>query len=316
MDSGALVTVLALAVLAIFVVARIATIVPQQSAYVVERLGRYSKTLQAGFHLLLPFLDRIAYRHSLKEQAIDIPEQICITKDNVQVTVDGILYWKVLDPERASYGIQSYSFAIVQLAQTTLRSEMGKIDLDRTFEERTTVNGQIVAELDKATAPWGVKVFRYEIKNITPPKDVLSAMEKQMRAEREKRAVILASEGERDAKINSAEGEKQQVIKASEATRQRQINEAQGQAEAILAVATATAGGLRQVGDALCAEGGMRAMQLRIAEQYLTQFGNLAKEGNTFVVPANLSDISSMLALATGIFRGERPAEGGPQRAG
>ena len=316
MDSGALVTVLALAALAIFVVARIATIVPQQSAYVVERLGRYSKTLQAGFHLLLPFLDRIAYRHSLKEQAIDIPEQICITKDNVQVTVDGILYWKVLDPERASYGIQSYSFAIVQLAQTTLRSEMGKIDLDRTFEERTTVNGQIVAELDKATAPWGVKVFRYEIKNITPPKDVLSAMEKQMRAEREKRAVILASEGERDAKINSAEGEKQQVIKASEATRQRQINEAQGQAEAILAVATATAGGLRQVGDALRAEGGMRAMQLRIAEQYLTQFGNLAKEGNTFVVPANLSDISSMLALATGIFRGERPAEGGPQRAG
>jgi len=316
MDSGALVTVLALAALAIFVVARIATIVPQQSAYVVERLGRYSKTLQAGFHLLLPFLDRIAYRHSLKEQAIDIPEQICITKDNVQVTVDGVLYWKVLDPERASYGIQSYSFAIVQLAQTTLRSEMGKIDLDRTFEERTTVNGQIVAELDKATAPWGVKVFRYEIKNITPPKDVLSAMEKQMRAEREKRAVILASEGERDAKINSAEGEKQQVIKASEATRQRQINEAQGQAEAILAVATATAGGLRQVGDALRAEGGMRAMQLRIAEQYLTQFGNLAKEGNTFVVPANLSDISSMLALATGIFRGERPAEGGPQRAG
>jgi regulator of protease activity HflC (stomatin/prohibitin superfamily) len=316
MDSGALVTVLALAALAIFVVARIATIVPQQSAYVVERLGRYSKTLQAGFHLLLPFLDRIAYRHSLKEQAIDIPEQICITKDNVQVTVDGVLYWKVLDPERASYGIQSYSFAIVQLAQTTLRSEMGKIDLDRTFEERTTVNGQIVAELDKATAPWGVKVFRYEIKNITPPKDVLSAMEKQMRAEREKRAVILASEGERDAKINSAEGEKQQVIKASEAARQRQINEAQGQAEAILAVATATAEGLRQVGDALRAEGGMRAMQLRIAEQYLTQFGNLAKEGNTFVVPANLSDISSMLALATGIFRGERPAEGGPQRAG
>jgi len=316
MDSGALVTVLALAALAIFVVARIATIVPQQSAYVVERLGRYSKTLQAGFHLLLPFLDRIAYRHSLKEQAIDIPEQICITKDNVQVTVDGVLYWKVLDPERASYGIQSYSFAIVQLAQTTLRSEMGKIDLDRTFEERTTVNGQIVAELDKATAPWGVKVFRYEIKNITPPKDVLSAMEKQMRAEREKRAVILASEGERDAKINSAEGEKQQVIKASEATRQRQINEAQGQAEAILAVATATAGGLRQVGDALRAEGGMRAMQLRIAEQYLTQFGNLAKEGNTFVVPANLSDISAMLALATGIFRGEHPAEGGSQRAG
>lgn len=314
MDSGALVVVLALAALAIFVVARTATIVPQQSAYVVERLGRYSTTLQAGFHLLVPFLDRIAYRHSMKEQAVDIPEQICITKDNVQVTVDGVLYWKVMDPERASYGIQSYAFAIVQLAQTTLRSEMGKIDLDRTFEERTTVNAQIVSELDKATAPWGVKVFRYEIKNITPPKDVLSAMEKQMRAEREKRAVILASEGERDAKINAAEGEKQRVIKESEASRQQQINEAQGQAEAILAVATATGEGLVRVAEALRAEGGIRAMQLRIAEQYLTQFGNLAKEGNTFVVPANLSDLSSMLALATGIFRGERPAEGVPQR--
>lgn len=309
MDSGALVVVLVLAGLAIFVVARTATIVPQQSAYVVERLGRYSATLQAGFHLLVPFLDRIAYRHSLKEQAVDIPEQICITKDNVQVTVDGVLYWKVMDPERASYGIQNYAFAISQLAQTTLRSEMGKIDLDRTFEERTTVNAQIVSELDKATAPWGVKVFRYEIKNITPPKDVLSAMEKQMRAEREKRAVILASEGERDAKINAAEGEKQRVIKESEATRQQQINEAAGQAEAILAVATATGEGLLRVAEALRAEGGIRAMQLRIAEQYLDQFGKLAKEGNTFVVPANLSDLSSMLALATGIFRGERPAE-------
>ncbi len=314
MESGALVVVLVLAALAIYVVAKMAVIVPQQSAYVVERLGSYSATLQAGFHFLLPFVDRIAYRHSLKEQAIDIPEQICITKDNVQVTVDGVLYWKVMDPERASYGIQSYDFAIVQLAQTTLRSEMGKIDLDRTFEERTTVNGAIVSELDKATAPWGVKVFRYEIRNITPPKDVLSAMEKQMRAEREKRAVILASEGERDAKINSAEGDKQQVIKASEANRQQQINEAQGEAEAILAVATATAEGLRRVAEALRAEGGVRAMQLRIAEQYLMQFGNLAKEGNTFVVPANLSDISSMLALATGIFRGERPAEATPQR--
>jgi regulator of protease activity HflC (stomatin/prohibitin superfamily) len=314
MDSGALVSVVVLAALAIFVVARTATIVPQQSAFVVERLGRYSTTLQAGFHLLVPFLDRIAYRHSLKEQAIDIPEQICITKDNVQVTVDGVLYWKVMDPERASYGIQNYAFAISQLAQTTLRSEMGKIELDRTFEERTTVNTQIVSELDKATAPWGVKVFRYEIKNITPPKDVLSAMEKQMRAEREKRAVILASEGERDAKINSAEGDKQQVIKQSEASRQQQINEAQGEAEAILAVAIATSEGLIKVAEALRHEGGVRAMQLRIAEQYLTQFGNIAKAGNTLVVPANLSDISSMLALATGIFRGEKPPEGGAQR--
>lgn len=315
-DPGALVTVLVLAALAIFVVARTATIVPQQMAFVVERLGRYSTTLQAGFHILVPFFDRVAYRHSLKEEAIDIAEQICITKDNVQVTVDGVLYLKVMDPERASYGIQNYIFAITQLAQTTLRSEMGKIELDRTFEERTTVNAQIVSELDKATAPWGVKVFRYEIKNITPPKDVLSAMEKQMRAEREKRAVILASEGERDAKINAAEGEKQRVIKESEATRQQQINEAQGEAEAILAVATATAEGLRRVGEALRIDGGVRAMQLRIAEQYLAQFGNLAKEGNTFVVPANLSDISSMLALASGIFRSERGADPGAPRNG
>lgn len=310
--SGAIFVALALAVLAIVVVAKTATVVPQQSAYVVERLGRYSATLQAGFHILVPFIDRIAYRHTLKEQALDVSEQVCITKDNVQVTVDGILYLKVLDPERASYGIASYDFAIQQLAQTTLRSEIGKIDLDRTFEERTTINAQVVSELDKATAPWGVKVLRYEIKNITPPKDVLSAMEKQMRAEREKRAVILQSEGERDAKINEAEGEKQRVIKESEAKQQQQINEAKGQAEAILAVARATSDGLRQLAEALRAEGGVRAMQLRIAEGYLVEFGKLAKAGNTFVVPANLSDLTSMIALATGTWRsgGASPARG------
>jgi regulator of protease activity HflC (stomatin/prohibitin superfamily) len=303
MDSGALVAVIVLAMLAIFVVAKTATIVPQQSAYVVERLGRYNSTLQAGFHLLIPFLDRVAYRHSLKEQAADIPEQICITKDNVQVTVDGVLYLKVMDPERASYGIQNYGFAISQLAQTTLRSEMGKIELDRTFEERTTVNTQIVMELDKATAPWGVKVFRYEIKNITPPKDVLSAMEKQMRAEREKRAVVLTSEGERDAKINAAEGDKQRVIKQSEANKQQQINEAEGQAAAILAVATATAEGLRQVGIALSDRGGIEAMQLRIGEEYVKQFGKLAQAGTTLVVPANLTDLASIVTMATSIAR-------------
>jgi len=306
--SGAIFVALALAALAIVVVAKTATVVPQQSAYVVERLGRYSNTLQAGFHILVPFIDRIAYRHTLKEQALDVLEQVCITKDNVQVTVDGILYLKVLDAERASYGIGSYEFAIQQLAQTTLRSEIGKIDLDRTFEERTTINAQVVSELDKATAPWGVKVLRYEIKNIMPPKDVLSAMEKQMRAEREKRAVILQSEGERDAKINAAEGEKQRVIKESEAKQQQQINEARGQAEAILAVAQATAGGLRTVADALRAEGGVRAMQLRIAESYLAEFGKLAKAGNTFVVPANLSDLTSMIAVATGTLRSGAPS--------
>src|SRR5215469_15326706 len=302
METGAVIAVLGLALLAVVVVARAATIVPQQAAYVVERLGKYSKTLQAGFHLLVPFVDRVAYRHTLKEQPIDVAEQVCITKDNVQVTVDGILYLKVLDPERGSYGVADYEFAIQQLAQTTLRSEIGKIELDRTFEERTTINSLVVSELDKATAPWGVKVLRYEIRNIMPPKDVLTAMEKQ------KRAVILQSEGERDAKINEAEGEKQRVIKQSEAAKQQQINEAQGQAEAILSVTTATAEGLRRLAEALRVEGGVRAMQLRIAEDYLSRFGELAKAGNTFVVPANLSDLASMIALATGTLRRDAPA--------
>ena len=290
-------------VLVLVIIGKIAIVVPQQNAYVVEYLGKYRKTMQAGFHILIPFVERIAYRHNLKERAVDIPEQICITRDNVQVGVDGVLYMKVLDAQRASYGIGDFIFAISQLAQTTLRSEIGKIVLDRTFEERGTINASVVMELDKASDPWGVKVLRYEIKNINPPQDVLSAMEKQMRAEREKRAVILTSEGERDAKINEAEGGKQQVIKESEASKQRKINEAEGEAEAILTVATATAEGLRRVADALQTTGGDRAMQLRIAEQYIEEFGRLAKTGNTFVVPANLSDIASMIALATGIAK-------------
>ena len=290
-------------VLALVVIAKTAIVVPQQNAYVVEYLGKYRKTMQAGFHILIPFVERIAYRHNLKERAVDIPEQICITRDNVQVGVDGVLYIKVLDAQRASYGIGDFIFAISQLAQTTLRSEIGKIVLDRTFEERGTINASVVMELDKASDPWGVKVLRYEIKNINPPQDVLSAMEKQMRAEREKRAVILTSEGERDAKINEAEGGKQQVIKESEASKQQKINEAEGEAEAILTVSTATAEGLRRVADALQTTGGDRAMQLRIAEQYIEEFGRLAKTGNTFVVPSNLSDIASMIALATGIAK-------------
>ena len=221
--TGGLFVVLLLALLVLIIIGKTAVVVPQQSAYVVERLGKYAATLDAGFHILLPFIDRIRYKHSLKETAIDIPEQVCITRDNVQVSVDGILYLKVLNPQRASYGISDYNFALIQLAQTTLRSEIGKIELDRTFEERTNINVQVVNELDKASDPWGVKVLRYEIKNITPPKGVLDAMEKQMRAEREKRAVILTSEGERDAAINQAEGEKQQVIKASEAKKQQQM---------------------------------------------------------------------------------------------
>jgi regulator of protease activity HflC (stomatin/prohibitin superfamily) len=297
-----LVTVLVIAGLAIFVIAKTAVVVPQQQAFIVESLGRYSKTLSAGFHILIPFIERIAYKHSLKEQALDIAEQICITRDNVQVGIDGVLYMQVLDAQRASYGITNYEFAISQLAQTTLRSEIGKIDLDRTFEERATINANVVSELDKASEPWGVKVLRYEIKNINPPHDVLSAMEKQMRAEREKRAVILTSEGQRDANINQAEGEKQRVIKESEASKQQQINEAEGEAQAILAVATATAEGLRRVAEAVNTSGGIQAMQLRVAEDYVRQFGNLARSANTLVVPANLSDIASMIALATSVF--------------
>jgi regulator of protease activity HflC (stomatin/prohibitin superfamily) len=308
---GGLWVVIFLAGLVLLVVSKTARVVPQQSAYVVERLGRYSRTLGAGFHILWPFLDSVQYKHSLKETAIDIPEQICITRDNVQVGVDGILYSKVLDPQRASYGISDYRFAITQLAQTALRSEIGKIELDRTFEERTNINSQVVNELDKATEPWGVKVLRYEIKNITPPKDVLAAMEKQMRAEREKRAVILTSEGERDAAINQAEGEKQQVIKASEAKKQQQINEAEGAAAAIMAIAGATAEGLRKVAESTQIPGGYEAVQLRVAEQYITKFGELAKASNTLVLPANVSDVGSMLTLAMNMIT-KRSSPGSP----
>jgi regulator of protease activity HflC (stomatin/prohibitin superfamily) len=301
--TGGLFVVLLLALLVLIIIAKTAVVVPQQSAYVVERLGKYAATLDAGFHILLPFIDRIRYKHSLKETAIDIPEQVCITRDNVQVSVDGILYLKVLNPQRASYGISDYLFALVQLAQTTLRSEIGKIELDRTFEERTNINIQVVNELDKASDPWGVKVLRYEIKNITPPKGVLDAMEKQMRAEREKRAVILTSEGERDAAINQAEGEKQQVIKASEAKKQQQINEAEGAASAILAIAQATAEGLRKVAETIRVPGGQEAVQLRVAEQYIGKFGELAKASNTLILPASVSDVGSMIALAMNAIR-------------
>ena len=294
---------IAIVILVLIIVAKTAVVVPQQSAYVVERLGRFAGVLHAGFHILIPFLDVIRYKHSLKENAFDIPAQVCITRDNVQVGVDGILYLKVLNPERASYGIADYGFAISQLAQTTLRSEIGKIDLDRTFEERMNINASVVAELDKASEPWGVKVLRYEIKNITPPADVLAAMEKQMRAEREKRAVILTSEGQRDAAINTAEGEKQQVIKASEARRQQQINEAEGEAAAILAVASATSEGIRKVADAIRQPGGYEATQLRVAEQYVTQFGELAQKSNTMILPANVADVAGMVATAMRVFK-------------
>jgi regulator of protease activity HflC (stomatin/prohibitin superfamily) len=311
---GPLIVMLVLAALVVFIIAKTAVVVPQQSAYVVERLGKYSATLGAGFHVLIPFIDAIRYRHSLKETAVDIPAQVCITRDNVQVQVDGVLYLKVLDAERASYGVADYLFAITQLCQTTLRSEVGKIDLDRTFEERAHINVQVVNELDKASEPWGVKVLRYEIKNITPPEDIIAAMEKQMRAEREKRALILTSEGERDALINTAEGAKQQVIKASEARKQQQINEAEGNAQAILALARATAEGLREVAQATQVSGGFEAVQLRVAEQYIQRFGELAKAGTTTILPANVADVGSMIGLAMGMIRPARQEPDAQQR--
>ena len=304
---GGLIVIILLAIMTLIVLAKTAIVVPQQSAYVVERLGRYSGTLGAGFHVLVPFMDVIRYKHSLKENAVDIPAQVCITRDNVQVQVDGILYLKVLNPERASYGISDYLFAISQLAQTTLRSEIGKIDLDRTFEERMNINAAVVTELDKASEPWGVKVLRYEIKNITPPHDILAAMEKQMRAEREKRAVILTSEGQRDAAINNAEGTKQETIKASEARRQQQINEAEGQAAAILAVATATAEGIRRVAEATQVGGGAQAVQLRVAEQYINEFGKVINNADTIILPSNVADVAAMITTAMQVI-GQRPA--------
>ncbi len=288
-----------------------AVIVPQQMRYVIERLGQYNSTLDAGFHVLIPYIDAVRYRHSIKEQVIDIPEQICITSDNVQVAVDGIVYVRVIDAQAASYGIDDYLFGIVQLAQTTLRSEIGKIELDKTFEARAHINANVVAEVDKAAEAWGVKVLRYEIKNITPPREIISAVEKQMKAEREKRAAILASEGQRDAAINNAEGEKQRQIKESEASMMAQVNTAKGEAEAILEVARATAEGLRLVGMSLQGEGGKLAMELRIAEQYMPQFGKIAQKSSTVVLPANLSDVGGMIALARSVFRKDSEPGGG-----
>ena len=300
-DPG-LIVVIVLVILAFILIARTAIVVPQQNAYIVERLGKYGGTRSAGFHILYPFVDIIRYQHSLKETAIDVAEQVCITRDNVQVGVDAVIYLQVVDPQRASYGILDYKSAIIQLAQTTLRSEIGKLVLDRTFEERGTINQLVVAELDKASDPWGVKVLRYEIRNITPPHGVLEAMEKQMRAEREKRALILSSEGQRDAAINIAEGQKEQVIKASEAKQLQQINEAEGQSAAIRAIAEATAAGIRSVAQAINEPGGMEAVQLRVAEEYVKQFGMLAKSSTTMIIPATMSDPAAFIATAMNVI--------------
>lgn len=296
-------------ILIILLISRASYIVPQRSVYIVERLGKYSRQLHAGFHIIIPFIDKIAYKHSLKEMVIDVPEQVCITRDNIAVEVDGILYFRVVDPQKASYGINNYMFATTQIAQTTMRSVMGRLDLDQTFEEREHINGQIVEAADKASDPWGIKVTRYEIKDIKPPKSIKDAMEKQMRAEREKRALIAQSEGEKQAQINRADGEKQEKIALSEGERQKKINEAMGQAAEIEKVAEATAQGIKLIAKAIQEPGGKQALQLRVAEQYLQQFGKLAKASNTMIVPSNLSDMASMIASASRIFKDSKGEE-------
>lgn len=291
-----------LIIIAFFVLVNSIKIVPQRQAFIVERLGKYNATLTAGFKILVPFVDKVSYKHTLKEQTIDVAMQTCITKDNIAVEVDGILYLQVIDPQKASYGIENYIFAAIQMAQTTMRSVIGKLELDKTFEERDSINSVIIHAVDKASEPWGVKVTRYEVKNITPPQSIKDAMEKQMRAEREKRAIIAESEGAKQAKINVAEGDKQELIARSEGEMQRRINEAQGRASEIEAVAVATANGLTQIARAIGSENGLDAVNLRIAEQYLNEFGKIAKESNTMIIPQNMNDVSSMLATAMSVI--------------
>ncbi|OFY64631.1 MAG: stomatin 2 [Bacteroidetes bacterium RBG_13_43_22] len=303
MSTSSITLILIGAIILVFIlVASMIKVVPQRTAIIIERLGKFRAVFTAGFQVLIPFIDKVRYRHTLKEQAIDVASQICITRDNISVEVDGILYLQVLDPQKASYGIDNYRFASIQIAQTTMRSVIGKLELDRTFEERETINVSIVDAVDKASEPWGVKVTRYEVKNIIPPQSIKDAMEKQMRAEREKRAVIAESEGTRQAKINNADGDKQEFILKSEGEKQKRINEAAGKASEIEQVANATANGLRAISKAISEENGLNAVNLRIAEQYLMAFSGLAKTNNTMILPSNLSDIAGIVATATSVF--------------
>lgn len=297
MDLSLIVSTL-VAILVIVVLFKTARVVPQREQFVVERLGKFAKTLDAGFHILVPFVDIVAYKHTLKEQTLDVPSQSCITKDNISVEIDGVIYLQVSDARAASYGIEDYIFATSQLAQTTLRSEIGKIELDRTFEERETINSQVVAAVDRAASPWGVKILRYEIKDIVPPASVKDALEKQMRAERERRAVVATSEGERQARINVSEGERQEAINLSEAEKLRQINEAEGRAQEIKLIAEATSEGIRVVANALSEPGGRDAVNLRVAEQWVKEFGKLAQTNNTMIVPAQLGDVATLVSTA------------------
>jgi regulator of protease activity HflC (stomatin/prohibitin superfamily) len=289
---------LILLVIVVVLIAQTIKIVPQQHAWVLERLGRYHATLTPGLTIVLPFVDRVAYKHVLKEIPLDVPSQVCITRDNTQLQVDGVLYFQVTDPMKASYGSSNFIFAITQLSQTTLRSVIGKLELDKTFEERDFINHSVVSALDEAASNWGVKVLRYEIKDLTPPKEILHAMQAQITAEREKRALIAASEGRKQEQINLAAGAREAAIQKSEGERQAAINQAQGQAAAILAVAEANAQAIQKIGNSIQAQGGMDAVNLKVAEQYVSAFANLAKQGNTLIVPGNMGDLSSMIASA------------------
>jgi regulator of protease activity HflC (stomatin/prohibitin superfamily) len=291
------------AVAVIIVILKSARIVPQRSNFVVERLGKYSRTLDSGFHFLIPFIDKVAYKHTLKEEVIDVERQACVTRDNIQVGINGVLYIQVVDAHKASYGINNYRYAASQLAQTTMRSVIGQTDLDKTFEERAQINEVVVQALDEAAAPWGIKVLRYEISDIELPMSIKDALEQQMRAERERRAAIAKSEGERQAMINVSEGQKQEVINLSEAVQQKQINEAEGRAKEIELIAEATAEGLRKIAISIQQPGGQDAVSLRVAEQYVKEFGNLAKESTTLILPAQLADIGAAVAGLTEIIK-------------
>lgn len=295
------------AIAIIVTIAKTARIVPQRSNFVVERLGKYSRTLDSGFHLLIPFIDKVAYQHTLKEEVIDVERQTCVTRDNIQVGINGVLYMQVVDAQQASYGINNYRHAASQLAQTTMRSVIGQTDLDKTFEERAKINEDVVKALDEAASPWGIKVLRYEISDIELPISIKDALEQQMRAERERRAAIAKSEGERQAMINVSEGQKQEVINLSEADKMRQINEAEGRAKEIELIAIATAEGLRKIAAAIQEPGGQQAVSLRVAEQYIKEFGNLAKTNNTMIIPAELANVGAAVAGLTEMLNIVKP---------
>jgi regulator of protease activity HflC (stomatin/prohibitin superfamily) len=305
LPDGVTVIALILLVVVITFVAKAVRIVPQQHAWVVERLGKFHATLSPGLNIVIPFVDRVAYRHSLKEVPLDVPSQVCITRDNTQLAVDGVLYFQVTDPQRASYGSSNYIVAITQLAQTTLRSVIGKLELDKTFEEREFINTRIVSAIDEAAMNWGVKVLRYEIKDLTPPAEILRSMQQQITAEREKRALIASSEGRKQEQINIATGEKEAAIAKSEGDKQAQINHAQGEAAAVLAVAEATAEAIRKVAQSIQTPGGMEAVNLKVAERFVDAFGQLARTGNTLIVPANLADVGSLIAAAMTVVKSQ-----------